>query len=757
MTHASDERGAEMRELFFETSQELLQLLNDEALKLEKNPADVELVRSIRRIVHTLKGDAAACGFRELSNTAHALEDALASESPSSHDRLAEVAFAAADTFGAMLSAYQRRAKLPSTVPLAKMIRELSQQPKTSSRSKTRSAKTKGIKTRSNTKLSGPKRSTKAASAASDSAARTEPRTGTEPVRRTDPGWTEYENLAVQNAQSHGRNVFHITATIDPLCLMPIAARQLVLNALKASGEVLGTRPEANSPESSKRLELLIASNKPAEQLTAKCRVPSVISRVSVELIAAAVSARKPSASESVERKAAGAVPPSSDRLSPETGEEHARTDKANHAPENILRVDAQRIDSVLDLVGELIIGKSMLQQAFAEFARHAPKEAMRGRFSDAMAFQSRVLNDLQRSVMKIRMVPVEQLFRRFPRMVRDVAKQCGKDVELVMRGQDTDLDKSLLDAIAEPLTHLVRNAVSHGIESPEERVRCGKPARGTIHLTSYHHGNQVIVEIQDDGRGIDSQKIKAKAVETAIITEEEAERLGETAILELVFRPGLSTADEITEVSGRGVGMDVVQNVLHRLKGSVEIETRAGQGTTFRLKLPLTLAIIRALLFNVEQRLYAIPLNAVAEIARARESDVHQIHNYEVLQLRDRVLPVVRLGRPPQSGIESGTNKIFVLVISMGERTLGLVVDSLRGEEELVIKALDDQSVATDLISGASILGDGRVVLIVNVPAIVDRHSKARPQQEEGIVSGILLSRTDRKSAAASSSGVRP
>ena len=750
MTHSSDERGVEMRQLFFETSQELLQLLNDEALKLEKHPADVELVRSIRRIVHTLKGDAAACGFRELSNTAHALEDALASESPSSHDRLAEVAFAAADTFGAMLTAYQRKGKLPSTVSLAKMIRELSQQPKTAKGTKAKAKATSA-------KLIKTKRSRKAAPAAAATVVPTESTGRTEPVGGTELGWTEYEKLAIQDAQSRGRNVFQVSASIDPLCLMPIAARQLVLNALKSSGEVLGTRPEANSPESSKRLELLVSSNKSAEQLTAQCRIPAVISRVSVALIGGAAPARKAAATDAMERKSASAGIPSSVSTSSETGEEHARGDKAIHAHgENTLRVDAQRIDSVLDLVGELIIGKSMLQQAFAEFARHVPKEALRGRFSDAMAFQSRVLNDLQRSVMKIRMVPVEQLFRRFPRLVRDVAKQCGKDVELVMRGQDTDLDKSLLDAIAEPLTHLVRNAVSHGIESSEERVRCGKPPRGTIHLTSYHHGNQVIVEIQDDGRGIDSQKIKAKAVETAIITEEEADRLGEAAILELVFKPGLSTADEITEVSGRGVGMDVVQNVLHRLKGSVEIETRAGKGTTFRLKLPLTLAIIRALLFNVEQRLYAIPLNAVAEIARARESDVHQIHNYEVLQLRDRVLPVVRLGRPPK-GVEYGAAKIFVLVISMGERTLGLVVDSLRGEEELVIKALDDQSVATDLISGASILGDGRVVLIINVPAIVDRHTKARPQQEEGIVSGILLSRADRKSAAASSSEVRP
>jgi two-component system chemotaxis sensor kinase CheA len=696
MTQFSDERGAEMRELFFETAQEQLQSLNEEALKLERNPADAELVRSIRRIVHTIKGDAAACGFRELSNAAHELEDALALESVSSHGSLAEIAFTAADTFGAMLAAYRRKGKLPSSAPLAKMIRELAQPPK------------------------GKKRAKKAAKAAVAPAA-----------------WTEYEKLAIRNAVSRGKHVYHITAGIDPHCAMPIAARQLVLNGLAPSAEVLGARPEAGSPASTQRLELLVASEKSPDQLSTLCRIPTVISSVVVELVQAA------------ESKAKVTPSPSQPASSPESGEEPATVGKPNHPvlAENILRVDAERIDGVLNLVGELIIGRSMLQQAFTEFARHVPKEALRGRFSDAMAFQSRVLSELQHSVMKIRMVPVEQLFRRFPRMVRDVAKQCGKEVALVMGGQETDLDKSLLDVIAEPMTHLVRNAVSHGIESAEERVRNGKPARGTIHLTSYHQGNQVIVEITDDGAGIDVQKVKAKALEKGLITSEEADRLGEAEILALVFRPGFSTADEITEISGRGVGLDVVQTVLHRLKGSVDIETRVGQSTTFRLKLPLTLAIIKALLFRVEQRLYAVPLNAVAEIARARESDVHQVQNYEVLQLRDRVLPLIRLGCAPRPGEKAGSGKIFVLVISMGERKLGMIVDRLEGEEELVIKALDDQTVATDLISGASILGDGRVVLIVNLPAIVERHSKFRPEQGDSIASGILLSHADRKS----------
>ncbi len=446
MTQLPDERAAEMRELFFETAQELLQSLNDEALKLEKHPADEELVRSIRRIVHTLKGDAAACGFRELSNAAHELEDALALESAASHDSLAEISFTAADIFNAMLTAYRHKGKLPSAAPLAKLVRELTEP------------------------LKGKKRSKKTVA-------------GKGKVAVAPAAWTEYEKLAIQNAVARGKSVYHITAGIDSHCAMPIAARQLVLNGLAPCAEVLGVRPEAGSPASTQRVELLVATEKSADQLSARCRIPTVISSVAVELVKAGEIKVKQAAPAEATTAEATTVETTSPlpypASSPVPVDEYSSAARHSHPvlAENILRVDAERIDSVLNLVGELIIGRSMLQQAFTEFARHAPKEALRGRFSDAMAFQSRVLSDLQRSVMKIRMVPVEQLFRRFPRMVRDVAKQCGKDVALELSGQDTDLDKSLMDAIAEPLTHLVRNAVSHGIENAEERVRNGKPA----------------------------------------------------------------------------------------------------------------------------------------------------------------------------------------------------------------------------------------------------------------------------------------
>jgi two-component system chemotaxis sensor kinase CheA len=720
VTNFSDERGAELRELFFETAQELLQSLNDEALKLEKNPADAETVRCIRRVVHTLKGDAAACGFRELSELAHEFEDALAVETAASLTSLAEVAFAAADIFNDMLISYRGQGKLPNADALRKSIRDLADAPQNKKSRKKKS-----------------------------------------PAPGAITVWTEYEKLAIQSATAQGKRVFHITAQIDPMCAMPIAARQLVLNAVASLGEVLGTRPEAGSTENSKKIELLLASDKTAEQATAKCKIPTVISHVELELVAGpAKKARIPESIIVPEEAIAESVqvPIEVEATDEWTVEEtqNAATHPAAIASENILRVDAERIDNVLNLVGELIIGKSMLQQALNEFAKRYPKEAIRGRFADAMGFQARVLNDLQRSVMKVRMVPVEQLFRRFPRMVRDVSRLCGRKVELVISGQDTDVDKTLLDAIAEPLTHIVRNAISHGVETPEERTRLNKPAHGTIRLDAYHQGNQLIVEIRDDGGGIDPEKVKARALKQGIASPEEVARLSEAEVLDMVFRPGFSTAEEITEVSGRGVGLDVVRSVLYRLKGSVEIHTRVGEGTTFRLKLPLTLAIIKALLFRVEQRLYAIPLNAVAEIARANEADLHRVDNYEVLQLRNQVLPLLRMGRRGTERTDHRAGKIFILVISFGERKLGLIVDAMEGEEELVIKTLDYQTVATELVSGESILGDGRVVLIMNLAAILERFSRAGRDQSNVLTSGLLLSHAERAqlnvSAAAAS-----
>ena len=715
MTHSPDDRGAELRELFFETSQELLQALNEEALKLEKTPGDDEIVRSIRRTVHTLKGDSAACGLRELSELAHQFEDALSLEGTASHAAVAEIAFAAADVFTEMIAAYRGNAKLPSTKSLSRRIQDLTAAPKTGKTRRTKKPVGKTAKERA---------AIKAAAL-----------------------WTEYETLAMTKAQASGLTVYHVVVKIDPHCAMPIAGRQLIHNALASVGQLIAVRPDAKSPAATKQVEFVLATSQSVEQIVAKGRIPTIAEEVAVDLLLAANVVSQTTVLPALDEDGADSNPEpgasASGTASAAEGTTPAAAVVVAATQENVLRVDAGRIDSVLNLVGELIIGKSMLQQALNEFSKRYPKELLRGKFADAMAFQARVLNDLQRSVMKIRMVPVDQLFRRFPRMVRDVSRQCGREVELAVSGHETDLDKGILDSIAEPLTHLVRNAISHGIESPEERRKAGKTPHGTVRLNAYHHGNQVIVEVSDDGRGIDAQKIRAKAIELGMTTPQEAARLTEAETLDFIFKPGFSTAEQVTEVSGRGVGMDVVQSVLHRLKASVSVETKPGQGTTFRLQLPLTLAIIKALLFWVEQRLYAIPLNAVLEIARTFEAEVHQVDNYEVLQLRNQVLPLLRLGRPaPQSDRKA---KLFVLIITVGERKYGLIVDQLEGEEELVIKALDDQTFSTDLVSGASILGDGRVVLILNLPAVVEHVARSRPTELGQSNSGLLLTHTDR------------
>jgi two-component system chemotaxis sensor kinase CheA len=710
---------SELRQLFFESAGELVQKLNDEAMQLEKSPGDAETARSLRRTVHTLKGDAAACGFRELSELSHEFEDVLSLENTAAGASVPEIALRAADVFAALLEAYQNDTKLPSIQALRADIARLAKTPKKAIQAKKK--KKKAVTTTSR--------------------------------------WSEYEQLAIIRATADGKRVHHVVVQVDPQCLMPIAARQMIQLALAEMGQVLAIYPADGSVETIDRIEAALASDKPMEQIRAKCCIPTIAlnAKITALRLQSAPHVAPPVSAAEAEGKNVAAQNDKEKRYENEDEVQRsavleaaaAETPFAGEAPvtagpagpDNVLRVDAERIDSVLNLVGELILAKSMLQQALLEFAHRFPKDVLRGKFSDAMAFQGRVLNDLQHSVMKIRMVPVDQLFRRFPRIVRDVGRQSGKEVELIVRGGQTDLDKSILDAIAEPLTHMVRNAIGHGIETAEERVRAGKRPQGTLRLAAYHQGNQVVIEVSDDGAGIDAEKVRKRALSQGLLSAERAERMTESETLDLILQPGFSTAEEITELSGRGVGLDIVQSVLGRLKGTVQIETSPGRGTTFRLRLPLTLAIIRALLFRVDQRLYGLPLNAVAEIARTVEEEIHQVEHYDVLQLRNDVLPLLRLGSKPASGPETAKRKIFVLVIHSGDRKFGVMVDGLEGEDELVIKALDDHSITTDLVSGASILGDGRVVLILNMIALMDRFTRGRADVSGGGMSGLLSS----------------
>ena len=693
MSFLPEDRGAELRTLFFESAAEVLQVINDTGLQLEKRPADEELIRSVRRAVHTLKGDSAACGFTKLSEISHEMEDVLTLQVAQSRGAaLAEVVLSAVDLFESMLSAYQKQLEPPTADALRALIHRLLQSP------------------------ANPQ--------------------GTGSGGHTVPAnfrWSEYEGLMISEAVLRGEAVYNVALRIDPESPMRAAAFQLVRNVLHACGTVIALRPEDNLAAASVEVvEAALASTHPVEHIAHRCRIPSVVSDLRIEEAKQAEGADHQLLGDLLEAQAAQISTRTEEGHESPTAKQTAGASAVAAVTESTVRVDAGRIDAVMNLVGELIIGKSMLHRTLTEFDQKHARDPVRGKLAEALAFQSRVLDELHKCVLKIRMVPVEQLFRRFPRVVRDVAKLCGKDVALEITGEHTDLDKGILDALAEPLTHIVRNAVDHGIEPADDRLATGKPARGTISLNAFHQGTQVVLEVKDDGRGIDFDVVRQQAIKNGLVKADDAQRMLEQDVLNLIFEPGFSTAAEVTEVSGRGVGMDVVRTVLDRLKGTVHILTVKGKGTTIQLRMPLTLASIQTLLFRVSGRLFAVPLSSVIEITRISEQEVQRVDKREVLRLREQVLTLVRLSKMSRihavDDPSAKKKKSFVVVIGQAEKRFGLVVDSMVGEEELVIKALPGEIVASDLVSGASILGDGTVVLILNVPAILTRLSRSLP-----------------------------
>lgn len=386
---------------------------------------------------------------------------------------------------------------------------------------------------------------------------------------------------------------------------------------------------------------------------------------------------------------------------------------------EQTIRVDVDRLDALMNLVGELVLGRNRILQLTSQMESDRDNEHVEA-LSETSAQLSLITTELQMAVMKTRMLPVGKVFNRFPRMVRDLSRELKKDIELIITGEDTELDKSVVEEIGDPLVHLIRNSCDHGVETPEERKAVGKPATGKVHLSAFHEGNHIVIEIKDDGKGIDADVIKAKAVEKGVITEAEASRMGKTEALNLIFAPGFSTAAKVTDVSGRGVGMDVVRTNIEKLNGLIVIDTDLGKGSTFTIKIPLTLAIIQVLLVGVSDESYAIPLVSVVETVKVTRGEIKTIERKQVLRLRDEVVPLVKL-----SGIfdvpTEEKNDVYIVILGLAERRIGLIVDTLLGQEEIVIKTLGDYLKGTPGITGATIMGDGRVNLIVDVASMIE------------------------------------
>lgn len=410
---------------------------------------------------------------------------------------------------------------------------------------------------------------------------------------------------------------------------------------------------------------------------------------------------------------------PAAPKAAPKTGGDESKAPAT--AVEQTIRVDVKRLDSLMNLIGELVLGKNRLIKIYNDVEERYEGEKFLEELNQVVASVSMVTTDIQLAVMKTRMLPIGRVFNKFPRMVRDLSRELGKEIDLVITGEETELDKSIVEEIGDPLVHLIRNACDHGIESKEDRAAAGKPEKGTVELKAYNEGNHIVVEIKDDGHGMDPDILRSKGVEKGIISDREADTMTDKEAYALVFKAGFSTAKVVTNVSGRGVGMDVVKTNIEKLNGIIDVESELGTGTTLKLKIPLTLAIIQSLLVGVQEEFYAIPLASVIETVRISQDEIYTVENKSVLRLRNEVLPLVRLA--DIFGVDSvfdNSEQAYVVVIGLAENKIGVIVDFLIGQEEVVIKSLGSYLKGTEGIAGATIRGDGRVTLIVDIAAMM-------------------------------------
>ena len=414
---------------------------------------------------------------------------------------------------------------------------------------------------------------------------------------------------------------------------------------------------------------------------------------------------------------------PQTTKTTTPTKQEQKNALKKHHitTTEQTIRVDVKRLDQLMNLIGELVLAKNRLIKIYNDVEERYEGEKFLDELNQVVSSISIVTTDLQIAVMKTRMLPIGKVFNKFPRLVRDLSRELGKKVRLIIEGEDTELDKSIIEEIGDPLVHMIRNSVDHGIEPPEERKKLGKPEEGTVWLRAYNEGNMIVIEIKDDGRGMDPEKLKQKAIEKGIITPSEAENMSDKEAFMLIFKPGFSTAEKVTSVSGRGVGMDVVKTNIEKLNGIIEVDSIPGKGTTFKLKIPLTLAIIQALLVASQEDLFAVPLSNVIETVRIVEEDIYTVEGKSVLKLRDEVLPLVNMADIFDiEKILEPEKYLYVVILGLGSSKIGLIVDRFIGQEEIVIKSLGEFLKGIPGIAGATIRGDGRVTLIVDVGSLM-------------------------------------
>lgn len=676
-------------EIFVEETKEHLQSLNDNILVLENEPENKDTINEIFRSAHSLKGMAGTMGYKRMQTLTHDMENVFSeirNDKLKVTSDLVDILFQCLDALEAYLDNIINTQD-EGTDDNAAIIKLL------------------------NDYLNG------GSGVAEQAAPQAAPQTADGVVTDfSKVNFADFEQHAIMEAGTKNLNVYGVHVKIDPSCILKAARAFLVFKSVEELGEIIKSIPSAQDIEDEKfdlDFDIFVITGESLDKVLATVRNVSEIKDAEGSIIKLdEKKEEKPEETEKTE-KTESAKP----ATVPKTGKPaNSQPAKGKPVVNRSVRVDIDKLDVLMNLVSELIIAKNGLVSAAATSNTEENQSV-----NEQIEYLERVTTNLHESVMNVRMVPIETVVNRFPRMIRDLSKKLDKKMELYMTGEETELDRTVIDEIGDPLMHLLRNSADHGLESAEVRRERGKDEIGTIFLNAFQDGNNVVIEVGDDGNGIDIEKVKSKGIEKGTITPEQAEVMSDKEVIDLLFQPSFSTSEKITDVSGRGVGLDVVKSKIESLGGVVECKSVLGEGSTFTIRLPLTLAIIQALMVKLGNEQYAIALGSIQTIEDIPLSDIKYVQGKEVINLRGNIIPIIRLGElldvPDRTEPDES---LIVVVIKKGDKQAGLVVDSLVGQMEIVIKSLGKYININKMISGATILGDGEVALIIDANAII-------------------------------------
>ena len=700
-------------EIFIDETSEHLQNLSDCIMELEKDPENMDTINEIFRAAHSLKGMAGTMGFKRMQRLTHDMENVfqeVRSEKVKVTSSMIDLLFKCLDA----IEGYLDNVKASSdegTEDNELIIKELNDFIAAEDGAAAAPAQ------------SEPKKEEAPAQTA-----------GGDDKKYFEFGLSESEKDKIKQAEEGGAHIYGMTIYIQKECLLKAARAFLVFKAVEEFGEILVYNPSSQDIEDEKfdcDFSIFIASDEPYEKIAEAAKSVSEIDKVVGEevkyetLAAKQEKAEADAAAAEKSQDAPAEAAPAQEQPQAQAAKPAAKTQSSGNKKQTVakpvtnrtVRVDIEKLDALMNQVSELIIAKNSLVSISSTDSGDFQNQS----FHEQIEYLERITTNLHESVMKVRMVPIESVVAKFPRMIRDLSRKLDKKMELYMTGEDTELDRTVVDQIGDPLQHLLRNSADHGLEDNATRIAKGKPEVGSIFLNAFQEGNNVIIQVGDDGNGIDVEAVRNKAIERGVITEEQAETMSQKEIINLLFLPSFSMAKKIADISGRGVGLDVVKSNIEALGGDVEVKTELGVGTTFTVRLPLTLAIIQALMVEIRDEKYAIALGSISNIEDIPVKDIKYVEAQEVIHLRGKVIPLIRMDQvldiePKEEEPESLT----VVIVQKGENLAGLVVDNLIGQQEIVIKSLGKYINNNKIISGATILGDGEVALILDVNVLM-------------------------------------